>query len=310
MTTLADVEPIARTLGNVLTGEPVTHGALAMVPLLAPALADPGWLTLAEAGERVQISEVGETGSVPHLSVTSTADRPVLLLDGEELVGAKQNRILNTSVLVAAGATLTLPVSCVERGRWHYARSTFASSDASLFASLRRAKAEAVTGSIRRGRGHASDQGALWDALAAKHAEHRVATPTEAMRDFYVHHEAPIAAARAALGPRPGQIGAIVYVAGRWMGTDLLAAPGLFASAWPRLCAGYAADAVGLKAARRLTPGPRAILHRLAACPAETAPAIGLGCEYRLGGLRTTGAALVAEDRLAHLMAFPAPGRS
>ena len=74
----------------------------------------------------MQISEIGEAGSVPELTLTSTADRPVLLLDGEELIGAKQNRILNTSVLVAAGATLTLPVSCVEHGRWRYARRDFA----------------------------------------------------------------------------------------------------------------------------------------------------------------------------------------
>jgi hypothetical protein len=67
---------------------------------------DPGWLTLAEAGLAVTIEEVNEAGAVPTLRLTSTADRPVLLLDGEELIGAKQNRVLNTTVLVAAGARL------------------------------------------------------------------------------------------------------------------------------------------------------------------------------------------------------------
>ena len=51
---------------------------------------------------------------MPTLRVINGADRPVLLLDGEELVGAKQNRVLNTSVLVAKGARLDIPVSCVE----------------------------------------------------------------------------------------------------------------------------------------------------------------------------------------------------
>ena len=41
-------------------------------------------------------------------------------------------------------------------------------------------------------------------------------------------------------------------------------------------------------------------------CPVEAAPAVGLGVEYRLTGLQTAGAALVAEERVAHLMAFPA----
>jgi hypothetical protein len=43
-----------------------------------------------------------------------------LLLDGEQLVGAKQNRIPNMIVLVAAQTEVTIPVSCVEQGRWGY----------------------------------------------------------------------------------------------------------------------------------------------------------------------------------------------
>jgi len=37
---------------------------------------------------------------VPELLVINQGERAVLLVDGEELVGAKQNRVLNTSVLV------------------------------------------------------------------------------------------------------------------------------------------------------------------------------------------------------------------
>ena len=54
--------------------------------------------------------------------MSNPLDEAVLLYDGEELVGAKQNRILNVSVLVGAGAKMPIPVSCVEQGRW--ARST------------------------------------------------------------------------------------------------------------------------------------------------------------------------------------------
>ncbi len=87
---------------------------------------------------RAQITEVTEAGTVPFLNVANDADHPLLLLDGAELIGAKQNRILNTTVLVPAHAELTIPVSCVEQGRWGYRGRRFTPGDASLFASALR----------------------------------------------------------------------------------------------------------------------------------------------------------------------------
>src|SRR5262245_43265918 len=120
MPTVTDIDPIANMLGNILAAEPLRHGALTVVPLLGPMLAEPDWLTLTEAGDLVQVTEVDEAGSVPTLKVVNMTDQPLFLIDGEELVGAKQNRILNTTVLVAARAETTIPVSCVEQGRWGY----------------------------------------------------------------------------------------------------------------------------------------------------------------------------------------------
>ena len=173
------------------------------------------------------------------------ADRPLLLLDGEELIGAKQNRILNTTVLVAAHTEVTIPVSCVEQGRWGYRGRQFRQGDASLYASLRAKKAAWVSQSLRVGRGHTADQAGVWDDLACRASELDVDSPTGAMRDLYARHEADIGAARQALAAQPSQVGALVYMSDRWAGLDLLAGPGLFGRAWPRLCAGYVADAIG-----------------------------------------------------------------
>ena len=70
------------------------------------------------------------------------------------------------------------------------------------------------------------------------------------MRDLY----AAMRWTRQALAAQPGQVGALIYMAGRWAGLDLLAGPGLFGRAWPRLCAGYGADAIGREIK---PPGPR-----------------------------------------------------
>jgi hypothetical protein len=59
------------------------------------------------AAGSLTVEEIGEGGSVPNLLVSYDGDCRVLFLEGEELKGAKQNRVLNTSVLVAAQSKTT-----------------------------------------------------------------------------------------------------------------------------------------------------------------------------------------------------------
>jgi hypothetical protein len=150
----------------------------------------------------------------------------------------------------------------------------------------------------------------LWKQLRGPRSEggreHDVESPTGAMHDFYARYEPEIAKAREVLAPIPGEVGAVASVAGRWAGLDLLVGPRLFSRAWPRLCAGYAADALRRTPAARHVPGTSRLLKMLAACPVQPAPAVGIGEEYRLAGEKLAGATLVAEERVAHLMAFPA----
>jgi hypothetical protein len=125
------------------------------------------------------------------------------------------------------------------------------------------------------------------------------------MRDFYARYDSEMTGARQALAAQPGQVGALIYIASRWVGLDLLAGPKLFARAWSRLCAGYVADGIGLEA----KPGPGfdagAVLATLGQAEVVPAPAVGLGAEYRLGTPGLAGAALVAQERVVHVMAFP-----
>jgi hypothetical protein len=194
----------------------------------------------------------------------------------------------------------------VEQGRWGYRGRQFRPGDASLFASLRARTAARVSQSLRAGRGHQADQGEVWDLLACRASELDVDSPTGAMRDLYACLEADMTAARQALAAQPGQIGALIYMGTWWVGLDLLAGSGLFGRAWPRLCAGYVADAIG----RKLEPWQRldagAVLAAMAGGQTEPAPAVGLGEEYRLNSAGLVGAALVAQGRVAHLMAFSA----
>ena len=298
-------EPLKELLKSIEPGAPLVHGALTVIPLLTPSSEEVDWVTLEEAGDDVVVSEAAGGASVPTLEVSNAGDRPLLLLDGEELIGAKQNRVLNTTVLVGAHSTVTIPVSCVEAGRWAYRTARFAAGGTSLYASLRADKAAQVTDSLRlRGR-HQSDQAYIWKSLAARERQLDTQTPMGAMHDVFERHDGTIAGAREALGAQARQIGSLVYLSGRWVGLDVLGSEGLFRRVWPRLCAGYVADAIGRADPQPPKESPGAILERVATSPVSRMPAVGLGWELRLDGGAVRGAALIAEERVVHLMAFP-----
>ena len=109
---------------------------------------------------------MSEAGSVPDLLVENKGDVRALLLEGEELVGAKRNRILNTSVLIAAHSKIKIPVSCVEQGRWRYRSRLFGSSGSHSSSKLRYFLKMSVSKSVTAHRGHRSDQGAVWQEVA------------------------------------------------------------------------------------------------------------------------------------------------
>ena len=112
---------------KVRIGEPVKAGRLTLVPLLQTSHSvDGGYLPgpVAEDQHLITVTERAEGASVPELDVIVSGHLPVLLIEGEMLIGQLQNRVLNVSVLVAAAARTPIPVSCVEAGRWGDRRTT------------------------------------------------------------------------------------------------------------------------------------------------------------------------------------------
>ena len=103
---------------------------MAVLPLMTALDDSPQYLILKQALDQhvLVIGEVSKEGRVPELKVTNKSDMPVLLLDGEELAGAKQNRVLNTTILLEQNSETIIPVSCTEQRRWSYESKEFAES--------------------------------------------------------------------------------------------------------------------------------------------------------------------------------------
>ena len=103
---------IKKYLEQLKVGRKQSYKNLALYPLLSTYSLDLEYLMLDEAlGENlIEIAEKDNDGSVPELRVMNKSPRMILILDGEELVGAKQNRIVNTTILVQGNTTIVIPV--------------------------------------------------------------------------------------------------------------------------------------------------------------------------------------------------------
>ena len=290
-------------------GEAASTANMTMFPLLTSTDRELGYIGLATAltNGLARISEVSRGGSVPTLRFANDAELPVLIVDGEELVGAKQNRVANLTILAPAKTKIDIPVSCVEAGRWRYDRDDFVASERAQFALGRASKLATVSHSMLMDAGPRSDQGRVWADISAKAARMRVDAPTQAMADIFEHHRGGVEEYVTGLTAADGQSGAIFAIGGRIIGMDLFDHPRTLTEMLPKLVRSYAIDAI--ETARRDDGRPgadaaRSFVDRVAEAEVETYPAVGLGTDIRLAARGLVGAGLVHDDVLIHLAAF------
>jgi hypothetical protein len=303
------------SLAGLTLGAPQAYRNLALFPLIDAG--DGGeaadYLLLDEALEQdfARITEVSSSGSVPELAFENTAPEPILLVDGDELVGAKQNRVLNLSILVGGGERIQIPVSCVEAGRWAWRTERFGSSKRTLFAKARAKKMAQVSESLRELGSRRSNQHEVWGDIAEKVAFSQAESPTGAMGDAYAATERPLEAYAAAFRAEPGQRGAVAAIDGRVVGLELFDTASTFAKFLDKLVRSYALDALETadEEAGDDSPEPVAadaerFLARLRAAAAERFKAVGEGEDIRLTGKGISGGALEAGGRIIHLAGF------
>jgi hypothetical protein len=301
---------IAHTLAGLDLGPPQSYKNLAVFPLLARVDATPDYLTLDEALDAgaARISEVSESGSVPELSFVNGSTEKILLVDGEELVGARQNRILNLSILVGAGQTVVIPVSCVERGRWSYRSRHFGSAKRSLYANARAAKMRDVSMHMRASGSRASNQHRVWADIERKQEALRVDSPTEAMADLYDAHEKDVGSYETAFTAAPWQVGAVFAINGTVRGADMFDSAATFSKFLRKLIGSYALDAMEEQAPGHVeTPTlehVRAFLAQLEHAPETRYKALAEGEDVRLESPSAAAGALQVNGKTVHLAAF------
>ena len=303
-------------IGRARVGEGVTHERMTVFPLhvddgtAGAAHASPlAYRTLQEAiaDGSVEVTERA-SASVPELVLHNKGQTMVFVLDGEEIVGGRQNRIVNASFLVAANVTFPLPVTCVEAGRWHEVSAMFASGESS-YHSLRRLKHDQVAASLRASGRHTSDQGAMWASVAESAAAAHVASPTGAMHEIYRSNEQDLTAYQQALPYMAGAVGLIVALNGQIAGADLFDQPRTAEVLWTKLVRSYVLDALQGGAGQTVAQEQATrLLERARAARSEIFPSTALGEDVRMEGEGVIGGALVYASTPVHVSLFDTEG--
>jgi hypothetical protein len=321
-TTRPTPNPIAELLAATQLAPRQAGKALSLWPLLLREGAEvprcPEYVSLAAAlaTQSVVVDEVSEGGSVPHVRVSNRGAAAVLFLFGEEIRGAKQNRVANASFLVAPGSSVVLDVSCVEAGRWHRSPGArFAAGEAIVSNSLRRKMAQKVARARSLGEGFRADQGEVWDEVQERIRHAHTASSTSAYADYRASRAGDVEEIGKSFRPLPRQVGFVAALGDEVVGFEAIGGPAVFAESFRPLLRGYAIDAVdaafvrareGAPAgARARFDAPEPFLAAIARARLRVGPSLGLGEDLRLEDAEVDGCALACGG-LVHATVFPA----
>lgn len=300
---------IKNFIGRIQLGDMQVHDNMAVIPLFLDSNGGPSYITLKEALDMgtFTVTEVSKGGSVPELKAINKGNIPVILLDGEELAGAKQNRVLNTTVLVAANSEIIIPVSCTEHGRWSYNSSEFRDSDLIMAYNIKRKKARSVMRNVRESGRYASDQKEVWDDIQAMSGNAKVHSSTGAMKDVFESREKDLDDYINAITLMPAQKGIMVMINGALMGFDVLSSDTAYAKLHQKLLKSCAIEALLDRKKKTIVPIPaiaKGFLQDIITCDETKHKSVGLGYDYRFEGKEKVGTALVHEDKVIHMAFF------
>jgi RNA polymerase sigma-70 factor, ECF subfamily len=293
---------LSDTLKQVEIEPPQKHGALEVFPLRWPVVSHLDYMTLDEALEtrNIEITEFTEGGRVSLVNIINRSERMVFVMAGEHLVGCKQNRVVNSSVMIPPNTQIPLPVSCVERGRWGYRTPTFSSGHGSSHYVLRAMMACGA-------RGPKANQAAVWREVSRKMRAMASRSPSDALQDIFLNHDARLNE-WAERFPVPTDCnGAVFVVGGIIAGADLFGSQETLRKLWPKLLRSCAIDALESPQQDRESTAAEEITRWLARgvdARQQTFPSPGIGLDVHIQGKEITGASLVVNDQPVHAELF------
>lgn len=297
---------------DVRIGSPQQHEQLTIYPLLSATERELPYLLLIEAinASLVEITEKGG-GTVPALIARNQAADAVLILDGEQLIGARQNRMTNRSILLPAHSETEIPVYCMEQGRWQHRSHAMSTNDYVSPTKVRKYARKVEADQAERGLAASPSmlstaQGGVWNEIARVSEKLGSDSSTGALDAAYDLSVSRIDKWLPHFPRVPGQVGLLAFVHNQPLGLDVIGGRALYARLHHRLLYGYVVDAMTSERSAT-SPAPvtaEAYLERVRTARKTESPSAGAGRYTVLSGT-VVGGELTNDERLVHLSAFP-----
>jgi hypothetical protein len=243
---LAGTKMLAPIQVDSLTLTPiVTDGA---APKVDKPRIDVLVLDEAMATKKVRIKE-NASESVNNLTFINKSEQPVFILAGEVIIGGKQDRIIGTNTIIPANTTQTVPVFCVEHGRWDNSGTEFTTAKALAHGRL-------------RGKASFANQAEVWDEVSVKNGSRNTKNSTDTYRTVAQQQsdgslktwqkKVDEALAKVPAADRANMVGYVVALNGKVATVDMFQSPQLFKKLEPKLIKSYVTEAVDVVAAKEV----------------------------------------------------------
>ena len=294
---------------NLKFGQVQVFKNMAIIPMFSKEDSSPQYLTLKEAMDTgvLTITEIDSKGAVPELKAINKGKMPVLILDGEEIIGAKQNRVLNTTVLLKKESETIIPVSCTEQGRWDNTSDKFYDSDMVTAHKVRFHKNKSVKMNLERDRSFKADQSMVWNKVDEYQEAAEVKSSTKAMRDVFKHKAESLDDYLKSFKLCSGQNGIFVFLQGKVIGFDYISLSNAYEGLHLKLVKSYSMDAVLQNEKKDYNVSEdkaKALIDKLNNSNVKTFDSVGYGKDYRFESKGVIGSSLVWQDNVIHMVCF------
>ena len=271
---------------------------VAIIPVKTPPTYKFDVITLKKGFELglVEVKEC-EHSTVNTIIVKNNSVTPLILVDGEEIIGGDQNRIVNATILIAAKSESAIPVNCTEHGRWGY-KHEFKQSEYIANFRTRSAKEKAT-------RSNMNAQQAVWDSIRGLEHSRSFHSPTQAMSESYDNAKVDLDKTLKNFNVADGQSGVVVIIDGEIKGFELFLNSAIYREYHEKILKSYLVDAeINNDVFTINTDAAKSLIKSAIESEHADKPSNGLEEVFEFENSEGLGRVYVYQDEIIHMSFF------